>query len=272
VSAVEPKAAFVPTPLPALNLVAPAAPPPETQPTPEYELALEFAQLKSQMGPVMGDPIGPEQTDDDNCNTQQLTTTGLAYWQCSTNLTGFAAYPDGAVHWALAPPGLLEWTGDASNPPSDAPLVVASGSGDDDPAFTAACLAARRAPALTCEVDTSMYAMATLQNPGDTQTFGLSGPSPGVEVIADLVDLPADYDLYLADDSGMLLAESIEEGTVPRHIDVELDGGTYYLYVHSDPGRSVDAQQPFRLQVRVSGAAGSAPQPDATQPAPSNAH
>jgi hypothetical protein len=228
---------------------------PEADPVPGYQFVLGFAKLKGQLGPLMGDPTESEQGNPDNCDTQQLTTTGLAYHRCATDLVGFAAFPDGAMHWASASPapGLREWTGD-QDPPPDALTIIASAPASDvyDPLLATACVAAAPLPSSTCAVGDSLSAQAAIQHPGDTLAVDLSVPSSGLHLTADLVDLPADYDLYLADSSGTIVGESIEEGTTPEHIGADLPGGTYYLYVHSDPGRSVDPQAPFRLLITVS--------------------
>lgn len=72
---------------------------------------LGFATFRGQLGDVMGNPIESEHGGPSNCDTQQLTTTGLAYWRCSTNAMTFAALPDGLHHWALIDGQLSEWIG-----------------------------------------------------------------------------------------------------------------------------------------------------------------
>ncbi|MBV9175109.1 MAG: hypothetical protein JOZ81_34070 [Chloroflexi bacterium] len=218
---------------------------------------LGFAQLKDELGPIMGDPTEDEHGNPDNCDTQQLTTTGLAYWRCSTNLLTFAALPDGAMHWAAAPPasGVIEWSG-ATDPPLDALTVVNANAptdaAPDDPPLEALCIAASPLPAMQCAPGNALFGQAAIQNPGDTVPVDLSVPSSGLHLSADLVNLPADYDLYLVDASGTIIDQSMQEGTTPEHIEADLPGGTYYLYVHSDPGRTVDPQDAFQLQVHVS--------------------
>ena len=76
-----------------------------------------FATLKSLLGDVMGDPIEIEHTVSDGCDTQQLTTTGLAYWRCETNTPSFVAFPDGMRHWALTDGQLVQWVGPSPDPP-----------------------------------------------------------------------------------------------------------------------------------------------------------
>lgn len=215
---------------------------------------LGFAQLKAEMGPIMGDPTEPEHGNPDSCDTQQLTTTGLAYWRCSSNLLTFAAFPDGAQHWAASQPaGLLEWTGDADPPPEALTITNTSqAASEDDPPLASACVATAPLPAMPCTSGDSVSAQAAIQQAGDTLSVDVNVPAGGVHLSADLLDLPADYDLYLGDSTGTIVAASALEGTTPEHVEADLPGGTWYLYVHSDPGRSVDAQNPFLLQVSTS--------------------
>jgi hypothetical protein len=177
-------------------------------------------------------------------------------------VVSFAAFPDGAVHWALSAAvefGLVEWSGDDADPPDGATTIVPfdAAAGDviggaaDDPQFTTQCLAAASVPSLPCAAGDSPYALATIGNPGDTVTFELNVPQSGEHVAADLVNLAADYDLYLVDASGAIVGESVQEDTTPERLELDLPGGMYYLYVHADPGRLVDALNPFRLEVSV---------------------
>ena len=232
-------------------MIVPEAPAPATG----AQFTLGFAQLKVLLGPIMGEPTEAEHGNDDNCDTEQLTTTGLAYWRCATNLLSFAAFPDGAMHWAASPTGsgLIEWSG-AEDPPPDALTVInaAQPTEEDDPPLGTACLAAAPLPSVACAAGDGLAAQAAIQNPGDTVSVDLMVPDSGLHLSADLLDLPADYDLYLADGTGAIVGESLQEDTTPEHIDADLPGGTYYLYIHSDPGRVVDPQDPFRLQVSLS--------------------
>src|SRR5262249_10902690 len=79
--------------------------------------------------------------------------------------------------------------------------------------------------------------------------FDISGDN--MSVTADLTTLPADYDLYLADASGSVLGQSVQEGTTPEEIRSVLGPGTYYLFVHSDPARTFDPNDPYTLQLTV---------------------
>jgi hypothetical protein len=63
----------------------------------------------------MGDPLECEHAVDAAGNTQQRTSTGLAYYRKVRNLPCFTT---GYDHWALAPDGsIIHWTGDAVDPP-----------------------------------------------------------------------------------------------------------------------------------------------------------
>jgi hypothetical protein len=225
-----------------------ATAPPPNEPVLQYVLG--FAFFKTQMGPLMGDPVELEHGNPDNCDTQQLTTTGLAYWRCASNLLSFAAFPDGQVHWAAVDQGLMEWVGDA-DPPPDAPVIQAAQQGGNPDRPATACLAAAQVPSLMCSMDDNPTALGTITETGETNTFHFSVPASGARVTVDLVDLPADYDLYLADASGAILAQSVQEGTTPEQVQMNVDGGDYYLYVHSDPGRPVDPQDPYQLDVSI---------------------
>lgn len=76
-----------------------------------------FAQLKSILGDVMGDPVECEHTDGTSGDVLQQTTTGLAFWRKSTNT---ATFTDGYRHWALTGRGLVAWEGNSIDPPATA--------------------------------------------------------------------------------------------------------------------------------------------------------
>ena len=76
-----------------------------------------MANQKQVLGPSMGEPLECERAVDAQGNTQQKTTTGLAYYRRQLNLTCFTT---GYEHWGLALSGLLHWTGDSVEPPVDA--------------------------------------------------------------------------------------------------------------------------------------------------------
>src|SRR5438270_11505704 len=79
------------------------------------QFVLGFAALKAQVGLVMGDAVECEYPDPlGTGDTEQQTTTGLAFFRKSTNTPTFT---DGYSHCALAPRGLVTWTGSAIDPP-----------------------------------------------------------------------------------------------------------------------------------------------------------
>jgi hypothetical protein len=97
------------------------APPPPPSPAPGpggAAFVLGFADFRARLGDTMGDPVESEHGNSANCDTQQLTTTGLAFWRCSTNTMTFAAFPDGLHHWALVGDQIVEWIGPSSDPPA----------------------------------------------------------------------------------------------------------------------------------------------------------
>ncbi len=106
------------TPLPP---PAPTLPPPPTYAycadgeTPHFVFGLD--QLKHRLGDVMGDALECEHVDPASGDTLQRTTRGLAYYRQSTNSPSFT---DGTDHWALTPNGIVRWTGESVDPPSDA--------------------------------------------------------------------------------------------------------------------------------------------------------
>jgi hypothetical protein len=124
-------------------------------------------------------------------------------------------------------------------------------------------------PPLACAPGDSLYALAAIQDSGESVGFDLMVPQGGLQVTADLVDLPSDYDLYLVNESGAILDQSIEEGLTSEHISMAVDSGTYFLYVNSDSGRSVDPRRRFRLQVSVTNAVAAPAPQDESVPEPS---
>jgi hypothetical protein len=94
------------------------APPPCSPARPRFVGGL--ATLKSALGSSMGDPLECERSVDDQGDTQQKTGTGLAYYRRQLNA---ACFTTGWDHWGLTPRGVVHWTGDAVDPPSDAALV-----------------------------------------------------------------------------------------------------------------------------------------------------
>jgi hypothetical protein len=74
-----------------------------------------FADLKTQLGDAMGEPVTCEFSDPGGTgDVHQRTTTGLAFWRKSTNTPTFT---NGFEHWATTPTGPVTWTGASIDPP-----------------------------------------------------------------------------------------------------------------------------------------------------------
>jgi hypothetical protein len=76
-----------------------------------------LGSLKLRLGVRMADAADCERPIDEDGNTQQLTTTGLAYYRHRLNV---AAFTNGWDHWALIESQLVHWTGQAVDPPANA--------------------------------------------------------------------------------------------------------------------------------------------------------
>src|SRR5258708_18652493 len=72
------------------------------------------AALKAGVGASMGEPIECERVVDEAGDTEQRTTTGLAYYRARSNT---AAFTNGWDHWARTPAGIVRWAGDDLEPP-----------------------------------------------------------------------------------------------------------------------------------------------------------
>jgi hypothetical protein len=70
------------------------------------KFAMGFADLQSQIGASMGDPIECEHPNPANGDTLQRTSTGVALYRQRTNM---ATFSDGWTHWALTSDGLIQW-------------------------------------------------------------------------------------------------------------------------------------------------------------------
>jgi hypothetical protein len=212
---------------------------------------LGFAFLKEQLGPIMGVPLEPEHGTPDSCDTQQRTSTGLAYWRCSANAMSFAAAPDGLQHWAWNGGRLVTWSGTSPDPPPDArsvvPLIVTAAPPD------ASCTTPAEGPVAACAIASGVSLPGYILSAGQTNAYRFTVQRPSTRVVARLTDLPADYDLYLTDANGTALGQSILDGTTPEEIDTTLGTGVYYLYVHSDPARPFDPNTPFQISLDLSG-------------------
>jgi hypothetical protein len=65
----------------------------------------------------MGAPTECERVVDASGDTEQKTTTGLAYYRSKTNS---AVFTNDVEHWALTTDGLVHWTSDELAPPPGA--------------------------------------------------------------------------------------------------------------------------------------------------------
>jgi hypothetical protein len=121
-------ATATPRPQSALPVVAAAKPTPLASPTPGAGVCTAdrpsfvggMAALKATLGPSMGEPLECERPIDDQGDTQQNTTTGLAYYRSKLNV---ACFTTGWDHWGIRNGGLIYWTGDSVDPPADAAPV-----------------------------------------------------------------------------------------------------------------------------------------------------
>ncbi len=82
--------------------------------------AEQLAKLHDRLGDVMGRPVECAHANQDNADTVQKTSAGLAYVRASS---GLGTFTTGAEHWALSPRGLLYWASDAVDPPRNAAVL-----------------------------------------------------------------------------------------------------------------------------------------------------
>jgi hypothetical protein len=87
---------------------------PWCRPGQEPAFAFGFKDLSERLGETMGQPVECEHGELTTGDTVQTTTTGVAHYHWCTNTPVFARGPE---HWALTPAGVLQWTGENSNPP-----------------------------------------------------------------------------------------------------------------------------------------------------------
>lgn len=92
-----------------------AAAPPYCAPGQNPAFVFGFAEMKSRLGEIMGEPVECEHANADNGDALQQTSTGLAYYRRATNTPMFT---DGWKHWALTGSGLVIWEGDRADPPA----------------------------------------------------------------------------------------------------------------------------------------------------------
>jgi Bacterial pre-peptidase C-terminal domain len=218
--------------------VEPSRPPAATDPPVSFGLAPAFGDLQSALGNVMGDPVEAVQHGGgSDCDLEQLTTTGLAYWTCAADVSGFVAYI-GQRHWALVAGQLFEWLGDSAEMPPDAARFML-------PAVTSvACVGPNDSMDNACLLSGSATTAGEIDVPNGNAVYEFDLAERGAAVDLSLTNLPADYDLYVVDPSGSVIAQSVNEGLDPEIINAVLPRGAYFIYVHSDIGRDV---APFSL-------------------------
>ena len=78
------------------------------------------ATLKLVVGKDMGEPLECERVTNAAGDTEQRTTTGLAYYRAASNTVAFT---NGWDHWALTTNGAVHWTGQELEPPPGAEPV-----------------------------------------------------------------------------------------------------------------------------------------------------
>jgi hypothetical protein len=76
-----------------------------------------FAELRVRIGDKMGQPLECERAIFPSGDTNQRTTTGLAYYRSGVNIPSFV---NGLDHWALTEQGMVHWIGDVVDPPANA--------------------------------------------------------------------------------------------------------------------------------------------------------
>jgi hypothetical protein len=220
---------------------APATDPPVDLAAVRFTFADDFSALQAQLGDLMGIPLEAEHADSSSdataCAQEQLTSAGLAYIACDSGLPTFVASPDGQYHWAWLGDRLAAWIGSAINPPDIAlatnlPVCVGPAPG--------------RASACPLRANTPVAGFLPVSGATDTYVFNVVDSA---DYTIDLSNLPADYDLYLADSNGTLLSQSVQEGVVPERIEQTLQAGTYYVYVNVDPERDADPTNPYTLRL-----------------------
>ena len=108
---------------------SPTAPPAAARPSPTTNTAGDtctarlprfvqgVAALKALVGTDMGEPLECERAIDAAGDTEQRTTTGLAYYRAATNTVAFT---NGWDHWALTGNSAVHWTGQELEPPPGA--------------------------------------------------------------------------------------------------------------------------------------------------------
>jgi hypothetical protein len=220
---------------------------PPADPSPAFALGSDYLTLQPALGALLGDPVEDFSSDPSGCAAQQATSTGLVYNNCDTGLSAFVAN-DGLQHWGILNSRLLQWADSSADPPANA-IDVAAAQASLPPPCGELVEPGVDTP---CQLVDSSAQAGILSQPGESNAYEYNAVQLSNEVQVSLTQLPSDYDLYLADADGNILASSVLDGETPRWIDVTLDAGEYYIYVHVDEGRSPDPTTPYVLQAWVS--------------------
>lgn len=101
-----------------------------------------------------------------------------------------------------------------------------------------------------CYLGTASDALGFLDRPGDVDAYRLEVLDFGVDVRAELAEMPFPYRLHLADWRGRIIGESHDEGG-GQVIAARLGPpGSYYLFIDSRSGQVSDGE-PYRVGVRL---------------------
>jgi hypothetical protein len=222
-----------------------AAPP---TPTADFGFAPAFGELQAALGSVIGHPVADAQPGRGSaCDLEQLTDKGMAYWTCASDVSGFVAYAD-QRHWAVLAGQLYEWFGDSAEIPTEAARYAWPS------ATSVVCVGPNDSVGDACMLLGGATTAGEIHIPSGNAVFEFQLTDPGAAVDLSLTSLPADYDLYLVDASSSILAQSVNEGLDPESVSAVLPGGAYFIYVHSDIGRTVAPGSLFLLHLSVSAA------------------
>jgi len=140
---------------------------PHCDPGQSPEFVFGFADLKAEIGDVMGNPVSCQYADPNGTgDTLQDTSTGLAFWRKSINTPTFT---NGATYWALVDIGLVSWTG----PGTTSSLVYVPGVTAIQPLSVSINLS-------DLSIVPEQAAQYVLEHPGTA--FGFDSPSITIDI------------------------------------------------------------------------------------------
>jgi hypothetical protein len=124
-----------------------------------------------------------------------------------------------------------------------------------------------------CPLADGITVLGTIRGQGGRNYFWFGAPQANAHLHVELVDLPADYDLYVFSDQSpdptRPFLQSVTLGLAPEVIDSVLtEAGTYVLEVVSDPGLPFDPEQPYTLTFGLVLPPPPPPTPEPPAPAP----